>query len=196
MQTRFSFAATPVMPKKDAKRPFYREVEFNRNGKKVSASAINLGLKESDNNMVFVEAFDSPNDTILTMDSDFNKIEVAWKDRFDEDVVSKVANVKKYTVDIGEPKTFITAYDMIQCLKEDLPAYKGNILVTGQIRKDPNGKYSETFDIQNVYAIDDERKLRFNVVMDLFYNKDSVDKSDYKSDKKNLRQWICCSVYQ
>jgi hypothetical protein len=194
MQSRFSFAATPVMPKKDSKRPFYRESIFKRyNPRKkkkedITGCSINLGLKESDNNMVFVEAFDSPQDIIMTMDSDNNKIEVAWEDRLDEEVVSKVANYRKYTIDLGEDfggrNTFITQYDLIQFMKEHFPAYKGNVLITGQIRKDTDGKYGDKFNIQNVYAIDYERKLRFNVVMDLFYNKDSIDKSDYKEEQK------------
>jgi hypothetical protein len=221
------------MPKKDSTKPFYRVSTFDKYNprkkkkEKVTGCAINFGLKVSDNNMVFVEAFDSPQDIILTMDKDNNKIEVAWEDRFDDEVIEKVANYRKYTVDLGDAElkkklnrllnnqddladeelkeagfksieevkeefskqnglrqTFITQYDLVQFMKKNFPDYEGNVLVTGQIKKDVSGKYGDKFNIQNVYAIDDEHKLRFNVVMDLFYNKDSVDKSDYKEEQK------------
>lgn len=186
-QTRFNFTGTISFPKKDAKRPFVKEME--KDGRKMLS--MNFGIKESDHNMGFVEAFDGEQKTIKTMNSDNEKIEISWNDRFDEDVVLSVASYKKTTVDLGEEfggrHKFITMYDAIEYLKENLPKYNGKVTVTGQMVKEPyKGKYYDKFKFQSVYAVADDKKNRLLVTADVYYNKDSVDKADWKSEKKIL----------
>lgn len=191
---RFTFVGTPVIPKDKAKRPFYKEFEKvdNRTKKKRSMISMTFGVKESDTNMAFVEAFDSVQDEILTMNSDNEKVSVAWEDRFDEDVISSIANYRKYTCNLGEEYggqvEFITAYDLMQHLNQYLKDYPGRIAVTGQFTREWYAEkkiYTDRFRIQNVYAVTDtERKNRLGLVADVFYNKDSVDKSDFKENQK------------
>lgn len=190
---RFNFVGSPVIPKekKDAKRPFFKEFTKEDGKKKRKMLSMTFGVKENDNNMAFVEAFDSVQDTIKTFDTDNNKMDVDWEDRFDEDIVSSVASFRKYIVDLGEDyggrQEFITAYDMIKHLNEWLPQYKGRVVVTGQFTRDWYGKkkqYYSKFRVQNVFAAPDERKNRLGVTAELFYNKKSLDDADFDETKK------------
>ena len=193
-QARFNFVGTPVIPKQkaDTKRPFCKEMtKKDDKGKKREMLSMTFGVKESDSNMAFVEAFDSVQETIKTMNTDNEKLDVAWADRFDEEIVSQVANYRKYIVDLGEDhggrQEFITVYDMIKHLQEYLPDYEGRVVVTGQFTRDWYGKkkmYYSKFRIQNVFAAPEERKSRLMITADLFYNKDSFDDSDFDENKK------------
>ena len=185
MAVRFNFIGTMMFPKKEAKRPFVKEME--KNGRKMLS--MNFGIKESDNNMAFVEAFDGEQDVIKSKNTDNENIEIKWKDRFDEDVVSTVASYRRTTVDLGEDfggrHEFITMYDAIEYMKENLPKYNGKVTVTGQMVKEPyNGKYFDKFKIQSVYAVDDDKKNRLLITADIYYNKNSIDMADWKTEKK------------
>lgn len=194
-QSRFSFCGTPVIPKQkaDTKRPFCKEISKKDEKTKETKKMLSMtfGIKETDMNMAFVEAFDSQQKVIKTMDVDNKKMDVDWDDRFDEDIIEKVANYRKYIVDLGDEhggrQEFITAYDMIEHLREHLPNYDGRVVVTGQFTRDWYAKkktYFSKFRIQNVFAAPEERKNRLLLTMDLFYNKSSLDDSDFDENKK------------
>lgn len=194
-QSRFSFCGTPVIPKQkaDTKRPFCKEITKKDEKTKETKKMLSMtfGIKETDMNMAFVEAFDSQQKVIKTMDTDNEKLDVDWDDRFDEDIISKVASYRKYIVDLGDDhggrQEFITAYDMIEHLREYLPDYNGRVVVTGQFTRDWYAKkkmYFSKFRIQNVFAAPEERKNRLLLTMDLFYNKASLDDSDFDESKK------------
>ena len=194
-QSRFSFCGTPVIPKQkaDTKRPFCKEISKKDEKTKETKKMLSMtfGIKETDMNMAFVEAFDSQQKVIKTMDVDNEKMDVDWDDRFDEDIIEKVANYRKYIVDLGDEhggrQEFITAYDMIEHLREHLPNYDGRVVVTGQFTRDWYAKkktYFSKFRIQNVFAAPEERKNRLLLTMDLFYNKNSLDDSDFDENKK------------
>lgn len=193
-QARFNFVGTPVIPKQksDAKRPFCKEItKKDDNGKKREMLSMTFGVKETDLNMAFVEAFDSVQPVIKTMNTDNEKLDIDWDDRFDEDIVSQVANYRKYIVDLGEDhggrQEFITVYDMIKHLQKYLPSYDGRVVVTGQFTRDWYAKrkaYFSKFRIQNVFAAPEERKSRLMITADLFYDKNSLDDSDFDENKK------------
>ena len=197
-QSRFSFCGTPVIPKQkaDTKRPFCKEISKKDEKTKETKKMLSMtfGIKETDMNMAFVEAFDSQQKVIKTMDTDNEKLDVDWDDRFDEDIISKVASYRKYIVDLGDDhggrQEFITAYDtfdMIEHLREYLPDYNGRVVVTGQFTRDWYAKkkmYFSKFRVQNVFAAPEERKNRLLLTMDLFYNKASLDDSDFGESKK------------
>ena len=194
-QSRFSFCGTPVIPKQkaDTKRPFCKEISKKDEKTKETKKMLSMsfGIKETDMNMAFVEAFDSQQKVIKTMDVDNEKMDVDWDDRFDEDIIEKVANYRKYIVDLGDEhggrQEFITAYDMIEHLREHLSNYDGRVVVTGQFTRDWYAKkktYFSKFRIQNVFAAPEERKNRLLLTMDLFYNKSSLDDSDFDENKK------------
>lgn len=194
-QSRFSFCGTPVIPKQkaDTKRPFCKEITKKDEKTKETKKMLSMtfGIKETDMNMAFVEAFDSQQKVIKTMDTDNEKLDVDWDDRFDEDIISKVASYRKYIVDLGDDhggrQEFITVYDMIEHLREYLPDYNGRVVVTGQFTRDWYAKkkmYFSKFRVQNVFAAPEERKNRLLLTMDLFYNKASLDDSDFDESKK------------
>ena len=194
-QSRFSFCGTPVIPKQkaDTKRPFCKEITKKDEKTKETKKMLSMtfGIKETDMNMAFVEAFDSQQKVIKTMDTDNEKLDVDWDDRFDEDIISKVASYRKYIVDLGDDhggrQEFITVYDMIEHLREYLPDYDGRVVVTGQFTRDWYAKkkmYFSKFRVQNVFAAPEERKNRLLLTMDLFYNKASLDDSDFDESKK------------
>lgn len=194
-QARFNFVGTPVIPKQkaDSKRPFCKEITKTdeRTKEKRKMLSMTFGVKETDLNMAFVEAFDSVQPVIKTMNTDNEKLDVDWNDRFDEDIVSQVASYRKYIVDLGEDhggrQEFITAYDMIEHLRKHLPDYEGRVVVTGQFTRDWYAKkkmYFSKFRIQNVFAAPEERKSRLMITADLFYDKSSLDDSDFDENKK------------
>lgn len=196
-QSRFSFCGTPVIPKQKAesKRPFCKEMTKKDDKTKETRKMLSMtfGIKENEMNMAFVEAFDGQQKVIKTMDTDNEKFDVDWDNRFDEDVIEKVANYRKYIVDLGDEhggrQEFITAYDMIEHLREYLPDYDGRVVVTGQFTRDWYAKkkmYFSKFRVQNVFAAPEERKSRLLLTMDLFYNKNSLDDTDFDESKKMM----------
>lgn len=185
-QTRFSFCGTASIPKEGAKRPFVRT--FNKDGREMRS--INFGVRDSATNMGFVEAFDSQRDKIVSFKKDGDKVEIKWADRFDEEIISEISDMRKYTVDLGEElggrHEFLTMFDAIECLSKLLPLYNGRVCVTGQMSKSwYKDRYIDRFNISNVYAVaDDERPSRLLITSDIYYNKECVDKTDWKESKE------------
>ena len=204
MNNRFNFVGNIVIPKETSKRPLLstKTIEYVKNGKKISQelTSLNFGVRESDTNMAFIEVVDNPRTTIKAKDTDNNDIEIDWDDRKDKDVIASVANYRKYVVNLGDDfggrQEFITQFDMIEYLAENLPNYKGKVLATGDYSKTySKGKWYEKFRLQNLYAVEDDRKSRLGLTFDFYYNKDSIDKSDFKTEKKiylsgYLKQYI------
>ena len=184
-QPRFKFIGKPKFPDNNSKRPFVKEFEKD-NKKMVSLS---LGVQSGKNSIVFVECFGSIMQTIKTKDTDGNDIEIKWKDRLDADSIKEVANYRKYVCDLGDDlggrKEFITQWDFIYYLKENLPNYKGKICVNGQwVKQWYKDKYFDKFPIVSIYAVDDEEASKFYITADIYYRKDCVDTSDWKENKK------------
>ena len=193
MNNRFNFVGTISIPKETSKKPLLstKTIEYVRNGKKKSMelTSMNFGIKESDTNMAFIEVSDSPRGVIKAKDTDNNDIEIDWDDRKDPDIIATVANYRKYVVNLGEEfdgrQEFLTQFDMIEFLAEKLPEYKGKVLAMGDYQKTySKGKWYEKFRLQNLYAVEEDRKSRLGLTFDFYYNKDSVDKSDFKNEKK------------
>ena len=150
--------------------------------------SINFGIKAG-TNMGYVKLEGFKNDVIKTLDSNMKSIEVDWEDRFDEDVIKNVSSIKKFTVNLGERKEFITEWDMIEYLESALTGYEDDIVVTGQFVLRPGtGKYSDQvyreFQIQNVYMPSEKDTPHLTMNLDLYYDKDSMDKSSLKDDGK------------
>ena len=136
-----------------------------------------------------VELFGMKQDTIKTMDTDNNKIDVEWDDRFDEKVVKEVANYKKTVVKIGDDrKEFISPYDAVAYVADHIDELNGKrVTVTGQRSKNLyKNKLSDRFQISSIRTVDDddEQPNRLVVNMDLFFNKDSFDTADWSTEHK------------
>ena len=164
--------------------PMVKRETFGSNEK----ATINFGVKAG-TNMGYVTLNGFKNNTIKTRNVDGNNIDVAWDDRLDEDVIKMVSGAKKFTVNLGERKEFITEWDMIEYLESALVGYEDDIIVTGNFNLRPGtGKYSNQvyreFQIQNVFMPGEKDVPHLTMNMDLYYDKDSMDKSDLKTDGK------------
>lgn len=186
-QSRFNFTGVAIIPKATSKRPFVRD-SVGKDGK-TKQKSLNFGVKDKSSNTGFVELFGTEQKVIKAKDSDGNNIEIKWEDRFDEDIVKEFPSFRKTVVDLGEEfggrQEFISSYDAIAFLEENLPKYEGSICVTGQMKKDAyKGRYYDKFPISGVYSVDEERKHRLTITADIYYNKDCIDKTDYATEKK------------
>lgn len=183
----FKFTGGMIFPKTDAKKPFIR-LFTGGTDKKTPMASLNLGIKASDNNMAFVEMFGSVQKVVKTSNADNEKIEIDWENRFDADVIKTVANYRKHTVDLGEGferQDFITEYDTIQYLKENLGNYKGKVCITGQWEKQwYKDKYFDKFKIQNIYAAEADAKNKFTLTADVYYTKSSMNDKDFKKESR------------
>lgn len=97
----FTFTGEFTIPKDN----FYKETSWKdkRTGKDIAARRISFAVKESQTNSRFVSLFASENPAgINTFDRNGEKITVAWKDRFDEDVLETVSSIQKHIVDLSD----------------------------------------------------------------------------------------------
>ncbi len=180
---RFNFIGTVDYNAMDSKMPFYREISGKAKGASLSLTSI-----EAKNNRAFVEVAGFKNDPIKTMDTDGNKIDIAWDDRLDEDSVKKVASYRKHVVTLGESRhEFIAELDFVNFIKDHIDEIKGKrYQITGQIKKNEyKGKMSDRFQIQSMFEItDDAKKNGLTVTGDFFFSKDSIDTSEWSKEKK------------
>ena len=185
MQNRFNFVGTLSFPKEESKRPFYNS--FTKNNRKMRT--VNFGVKSDGHNIGFVELFGCEQDIIKARDEDNEPVEVAWSDRFNENVLAGISNMSKYSVYLGEGferKDFLSPFDMAEYLKDNLKAVGDKVLhVNGRITKDFfNGKVYDRYQVQNIFLAVEDVKPRLNVTLDLAYNRDSIDKTEWKEEKK------------
>lgn len=183
-RTNFNFIGTILLPKDDSKRPFVKEGKTASGGKYLSMM---FGVKSSAANTGWVEIFDTQKEIINTFNKVGEKIEVDWEDRLDERVIDEVGYGQKYIVSLGEDEyhEFITAYDMIECLKDLLPKYKDRISVRGSVRRDYyNGTYRNRYIVNRLRAVGENDSSKLEITGVLYYNTDSLDKSEFKETKK------------
>lgn len=184
-QPRFKFVGNAKLPSSDAKRPFVKK--FSKDGKEMVS--LNFGVQTGKNSMSFVECFGIVQKTIKFKDNDGNDSEIKWDDRFDSDCIKEVPNYRKFICDLGEDfggrQEFLSGWDFIFYLKDNLPNYKGQICVNGQwVKQWYKNKYYDKFQISSIYAVDSEEKPKFYIYADIYYRKDCVDTSDWKKEKK------------
>lgn len=185
--SRFQFVGNLIVPKDSSARPMVSN--FEKDGKKMCS--LNLGIK-SGTSSAFIECFGSEQKTIYTMDVNGERMQIDWDDRLDPDVVDSVASYRRYVVDLGEEfggrQEFVSAYDFIKFIAKNIGKYDGKLMATGTFRKEwyqKTGKYYDHFNVQNVYAVDAAtHKDRLYLLMDVYYNKFSIDDVTFDDDKK------------
>ena len=185
MQNRFNFVGTVSFPKEDSKRPFYHA--FEKNHRKMRS--MNFGVKSDGHNMGFVELFGAEQDVIKARNDDGDALEIEWENRFEQESLDMVSGMSKYVVDLGEGferQEFLSQFDMAEYLKENLPKIGDKtVQVTGRIVKNfYNGRVFDRYQVQSIYIPAENVKPRLNVTLELAYNRDSVDKDQWKDEKK------------
>lgn len=148
-----------------------------------------LSVASEKNMRASVELFGMKQDLIKTMDTDNNKIDIDWDNRFDDDVIKEVANYKKTIIKIGdERKEFVSPYDAVDYVAEHIDELNGKkVVVTGQRSKNLyQNKLSDRFQISSIRTIDDDddQPNRLTVNIDFFFDKDSFDLADWKNEHK------------
>lgn len=180
-----TFTGKASLNKMDSKYPYYVEGK-TKNGAKYNR--FNLAVTDDKNNRIMLELFGMVQDEIKTMDNNNQKISIAWDDRNDQDYINTVASYKKNVFSFvdDERKEFISTYDAINYLNNNADELRDKkIGVTCQVSPNVyNGKISNRYEIRNIYTIDDTKKQQLRITGDFFFNKDSIDTSDWKSEKK------------
>lgn len=147
-----------------------------------------------------VELFGMKRDTILTFSRDMERMEIPWDEREELDTIARVDNRRKHLVKLtedAEAKEFISDYEAALYIADQLKELdkipfdeRPEIKVTGTVEKEPyidkkgNKGFSDRYIIRNVVVPKDKEKTGLKINMELFYNKASVDKSDFKSTKR------------
>lgn len=180
MNSKFTFVGELAIPRSFDS--FFNERETGQ---------VNIGFNvvEGPQNRGWVEAIGFKNKTIRTRDREGNSIEFDWEDRLDPAVVAEVAPGSKFYVKLGEEfggdQEFVSKYDMIKYLAENLPNYQGKIIVKGIWEKNAwNGRIKDRFTLTGVYATTPDKPSALNLDMAFFYNADSVDMSDFAKTQR------------
>lgn len=149
-------------------------------------ASVRASVIHSKNNRAFIEFFGQMDNEIKAKDRDRNDITIKWADRKNPDVIKAVSLKYVLSLSNDERYEFISLYDMALAMEEHLDELKDKMVtVTGRIQKNIyNGKISDRFTVQNIYVVPDDIKPKFETDIDFFYNKDSVDGTDFKDDKK------------
>lgn len=207
---RINFTGEIFMPKQTDKFGF---VIKGKTSTKKEYLRMNLGVKENDHNMAFTEMFGSEQDVIKTKDDSNNNIEVAWKDRFDPEIVANVAFSRKTIIDFTglivpsdkcesldelhveyedvdagvelKRAEFLSTYDAIRYVHLVSDCLTGKkITVTGQLKINAyKGKFSDRYQASNIYLAKEDAKKGLYLTLETFFNKESYDNADEKSEK-------------
>lgn len=185
---RFRFCGEALIPGENSRVPFIKRDVVNFSNGPVDKISINFGVKDG-GNCPYVGAQGFKHSIVKVRDTDNNSIEINWEDRNDPDVIKSVSRMDKFIVNLGDRREFITEWDMIEFLEETLPQYKGDIVVRGRFVRRPGSgeskdKFFDNFNIDSVLGAEfvDDKSRGFKVTGDLYYNKDCLDTSMFKSD--------------
>lgn len=185
MGARFTFTGKlEVNTDPNAKMYYLRE---GKTSNKNNYKSINMQVVQEKNNRAFVELFSMKSDVIKTMDNEGNKVDIAWEDRFDADVVKSVASYKKTVLKTDdERKEFISAYDAIEYFIDNIDEFKGkDVTVTGQRTKNLyKDKLSDRFQITSIRVAEEDAPKKLTVTMDFYFDKSSFDTTDWAKEHK------------
>lgn len=238
----FDFIGNIAIPKPER---FY-EVKMNA-GKTWEGHRLSFGVQESKLNTAFVEIYGGfrPNgdNKVITWskqqgETKGGKLEIAWADRLNPEVVDMVANFKKIIVDLETDEDvkkqryelgykirdiknkdiitdsdkenlvkleeeykalavnrfeFISEYDAVVVLAnklEELKNYK--FRVRGNIDfSEYKGKYYKKFIANYVEIVPEDYENKLTAKINIFFDKDSLDETDFKEDKKAyIHGWV------
>lgn len=182
---RFNFTGKVRIQPQDSKYPAYRSGK-SKGGNKYSS--FNFFVNAADNNSANVELFGMVQDEIKSA-TDEGEVTIPWEDRKDKKQVDAVVNYRKNVISLGDKddrESFIAPYDAVEFLNDNVDELKGKrVTVTGRVVKSEyNGKISDRFQIQNVYAASEERKNSLTIISEIFFAKDGFDFSDFKDEKR------------
>ena len=179
---RFNFVGEISANGLDSKVPYLKKID-NYNG-----YSLNLACVANSNNRAFLQLAGFKYDSIKYYDNNNKEHEIKWEERTDEQHVK--AAQRKFTISLldGTREEYISPYDFVCFVGDNIEKIKGKrFVVTGRVTKNEyKGKISDQFSIQNMYEIEssDERKNQLRVSGDIFFNKESIDLTEWKKDHR------------
>ena len=169
----------------DSKKPYYTE-GTSKNGN--DWCKIVVRLTDANNNKTKAELLGTKQKSLYLMDKDNQKLTVKWEDRNDKEIIESVAVYKKHHFNYidNEDKFILADYDAVKYIADHADEINGDTIgISVDVEKNIyKGKVYDRFNIQNIYAVDSSSESKFVVSMDFFFNKDSIDLSDWKTEKK------------
>ena len=181
--SRFTFRGNVLIPKDHEK--FFHSWKGGKDNN-TDMVKIQFGIRESKTNSCFVECFGATYDTIRIKNEAGETKEISWEDRFDEDIIAEVPYFRKYIAEFDDgEKQFLTQYDFIKYIAEKLETYEGRVYCTGRFNKDYyKGEVYDHYIVDTVRTTS-ETSNSMEVKMDLYYNRDCVDLSEFE-DKHRI----------
>ena len=180
---RFNFVGEPLISRKSDE-SFVRRFKGGVN-KDTDMISMRFGVRESKTNSIWVEAFGMKYDVIKTINNDGEKLDVAWEDRFDQNIIDSVPAYRKFIAEFDEgEKQFISKYDFIEYVAEKLDTYNGKIFASGRYNRTFwKGEIFDKFEVDTIRITTNERNS-LHLKLDLYYNKDCVDTSEFNEKKR------------
>ena len=179
---RFNFVGKVILNDASSKVPYYKKIEG------YDAHSFTLACAPTINNRAFCEVAGFKYDKIKFYDNDGNEHEIDWDTRFDADNVKLARSKNVISFLDGTREEFISAYDFVKFAADNADKIRNKrFVITGSVKKNEyKGKITDRFTIQNMYEIeeDDTRKNQLTVSGEFFFNKDSVDTSDFAKEHK------------
>lgn len=146
-------------------------------------------------NTGFVELFGYKGDVVKTWAAEkgVGNIEIPWADRNKQENIDKVASFRKYRTSYRDEnnkrieKVFISPYDLVKFIWDNESIYVDKrVQITGGLRIDfYNGNTYYHYEMQNIYVLNEntENKDGLRLTVDYYWNKDSVDDSEWGDTK-------------
>ena len=179
---RGNFIGKASLNKRDSKFPCYAKGDTKNGG---SYNRFYIALTDNKNNRVMTELFGVKQDVIKVVDKG-NTINIKWEDRKDKDMLATIPYYKKIKFKfLDEEVEFLSAYDAVEYLNDHSDLIVGKTLnVYCNIDKNIyNGKISDRFTIQRIESAEDSQP-QMMVTMGFFFDKDVLDKSEWKKNKR------------
>ena len=168
------------------KKPTSDKMSFVATAKSNENVLLLNGSIETETGSVFVKMMGFKQDPLSVSIGKGERIEVPWDKRFDETIMDKVPSFAKTSIKIGnETKEFLSDWDAIKYLDEHYDEYKDTqIALSIQWDKNVyNGEARDQFSIQGMYPSKEGVKSKLGIKTQFFWNKDSIDDTDWDTDK-------------
>jgi len=175
---------------------------------------MNLGVDCGNGNIVYCDmmgGYSSVNESLIyvhgikeddngkEVDDYENRFTIDWEDRFDEDIIEQVGKQCFITVGLEKdakdktfPKKFLSAYDAIAYIKENLT--EGTVInVKGNLKYSPyQGNVQVKKEVTSVFLskADDVSKYSATFQQTILVDKDSLDKYDKESGSFPITAYV------
>lgn len=196
---KFTFVGKIKLPKEDAKRPLhsviYKKAEKDKAEKDRTweGHKLNFFMEVDKNNGQFAEMMagwmtKSKEIKSWSKGSDTEKgseLLVPVAKRNDKEIIDMVADFKKYKVNLGEEKVFITDYDFVIYLAEALKTVGDRLVyISGDFKiEESNGKFYKKFIPKVVQFANEDATPKFSANIDIFFNEESLSEARFEDQK-------------